>query len=160
MTVAEWASIGYTALLVVLLLFVAAGVVPILATAYQFLAIPFHSVINHYKRAAPYLPRVAVIVPAWNEGAVIGASIERLMALEYPRNSLRVYVVDDASTDNTPDVVVAKAALYPGRVFHLRRDKGGEGKAHTLNHGIRVILQDDWMEALLIMDADVVYLPE
>jgi cellulose synthase/poly-beta-1,6-N-acetylglucosamine synthase-like glycosyltransferase len=68
--------------------------------------------------------------------------------------------VDDASTDNTPDVIAAKAALYPGRVFHLRRDKGGEGKAHTLNHGIRVILQDDWMQALLIMDADVVYLPE
>jgi cellulose synthase/poly-beta-1,6-N-acetylglucosamine synthase-like glycosyltransferase len=47
--------------------------------------------------------------------------------------------------------------MYPGSVFHLRRDKGGQGKAHTLNHGIGVVLTDDWMQALLIMDADVIY---
>lgn len=153
-------DIGYTILLVVLLVFVATGAVPILATLYQFLAIPFHAVINHYKKAKPYLPRVAVVVPAWNEGAVIGASIDRLMALEYPRKSIRIFVVDDASTDNTPDIIRQKALDYPGSVFHLRRDKGGEGKAHTLNFGIRRVLEDDWMQALLIMDADVIYLPD
>ncbi len=146
-------------LVIVLLIFVATGVVPILATAYQFLAIPFHSVKNHYKRAAPYLPRVAVVVPAWNEGLVIAASIDRLMRLEYPLDRLRIYVVDDASTDDTPQVIQAKALEYPGSVFHLRREKGGEGKAHTLNHGLREILKDDWMQALLIMDADVIYQP-
>jgi cellulose synthase/poly-beta-1,6-N-acetylglucosamine synthase-like glycosyltransferase len=160
MTPSEWGTIGYNALLVLLLIFVGIGAIPILATAYQFLAIPFHSVINHYRLARPYLPRVAVVVPAWNEGAVIGATIDRLMALEYPRDRLRVYVVDDASTDDTPEVVLAKAARYPGSVVHLRRNKGGEGKAHTLNHGIRIILNDDWMQALLIMDADVIYLPD
>ena len=45
-------------------------------------------------------------------------------------------------------------------MFHLRREKGGQGKAHTLNHGIRAILDEDWMEALLIMDADVIYTPD
>jgi cellulose synthase/poly-beta-1,6-N-acetylglucosamine synthase-like glycosyltransferase len=160
MTAQDWGSIGLTVLTVVLLIFVATGVVPIVATAYQFLAIPFHAWRNHYSKAAPYLPRVAVVVPAWNEGAVIGASIDRLLALEYPRESLRIYVVDDASTDDTPDVVLAKAAQHPGSVVHLRREKGGEGKAHTLNHGIREILKDDWMQALLIMDADVIYLPD
>lgn len=146
-------------LVIVLLIFVATGVVPILATLYQFLAIPFHSVKNHYKKAAPYLPRVAVVVPAWNEGLVIAASIDRLMRLDYPLDRLRIYVVDDASTDDTPEVIQAKALEYPGSVFHLRREKGGEGKAHTLNHGLREILKDDWMQALLIMDADVIYQP-
>lgn len=144
---------------IVLLVFVATGAFPVLAAAYSFLAIPLHAFRNHYTNAAPFLPRVAIVVPAWNEGAVIAASIDRLMALEYPLERLRVYVVDDASTDSTPDVVLAKAEQYPGNVFHLRRDKGGEGKAHTLNHGIREVLKDDWMEALLIMDADVIYLP-
>ncbi|CAN5494630.1 glycosyltransferase family 2 protein [Lacisediminihabitans sp. H27-G8] len=156
MTVPEIAT---RALEIVLLLFVATGAFPVLTAAYSFLAIPFHSVRNHYRKAAPYFPRVAIVVPAWNEGAVIGTSIDRLIALDYPLDRLRIYVVDDASTDNTPDVVLAKAAQYPGSVFHLRREKGGEGKAHTLNHGIRVVLEDDWMEALLIMDADVIYLP-
>ena len=50
----------------------------------------------------PIFPRTAVLIPAWNEGAVIAGSIDRLMAAEYPPESLRVYVVDDASTDDTP----------------------------------------------------------
>lgn len=155
----NWGEIGIGALQVFLLVLVGTGAIPVLSAALAFLAIPFHAGKNHYKKAAPYLPRVAIVVPAWNEGAVIGQSIERLMALEYPREKLRVYVVDDASTDDTPDVVLSKAALYPGNVFHLRREKGGEGKAHTLNHGIARVLEEDWMEALLIMDADVIYEP-
>ncbi|MEJ3405845.1 glycosyltransferase [Rathayibacter sp. YIM 133350] len=150
----QWGVAGVLVFLVLL------GIVPVLTMAYQFLLVPFHAVRNHYRDAAPYLPNVAVIVPAWNEGAVIGASIDRLMGLEYPDGALRIYVVDDASTDDTPDVVRAKAVQYPGAVFHLRRERGGEGKAHTLNHGIRHVLQDDWMQALLIMDADVIYLPD
>ena len=155
----DWGVFGYSTLVVVLLILVGTGAIPVLAGAMSFIAIPFHARKNHYREAAPYLPRVAIVVPAWNEGAVIGESVDRLMALEYPPENLRVYVVDDASTDNTPDVILAKAAQYPGQVFHIRRDTGGEGKAHTLNAGIRVILEDDWMQALLIMDADVVYLP-
>jgi cellulose synthase/poly-beta-1,6-N-acetylglucosamine synthase-like glycosyltransferase len=158
--VIDWGAVGYNVLQDFLLLLVATGAIPVLSGLMAFLAIPFHAFKNHYGKAAPYLPRVAIVVPAWNEGAVIGESIDRLMALEYPPESLRVYVVDDASTDNTPDVIEAKESAYPGQVFHLRRERGGEGKAYTLNHGIRVILEDDWMEALLIMDADVVYLPE
>jgi cellulose synthase/poly-beta-1,6-N-acetylglucosamine synthase-like glycosyltransferase len=156
----DWALIGFNALTGLLLMFVAAGAIPVLATLFQFLVVPFHASINHYRKAGAYLPNVAVVVPAWNEGRVIAASIDRLMALDYPQQRLRVYVVDDASTDDTPAVVQAKAAEYPGQVFHLRREVGGQGKSHTLNHGIAIVLEDDWMEALLIMDADVIYLPD
>jgi cellulose synthase/poly-beta-1,6-N-acetylglucosamine synthase-like glycosyltransferase len=102
-------------------------------------------------------PNTAIVVPAWNEGAVIGSTVDRLVTMEYPRDNLRVYVVDDASTDDTSQVLSEKQVEYPGRVFHLRRDKGGEGKAHTLNHGLREILADEWCEAVLIMDADVLF---
>lgn len=142
-----------------LIIIVIAGAVPELAASYQFLLIAVHFQRNHYAACEPCFPRTAVLVPAWNEAAVIGASIDRLMLLDYPRDALRIFVVDDASTDGTPDVVLAKAAQYPGNVVHLRREKGGEGKAHTLNHGLGIILADDWMEALLIMDADVIYEP-
>ena len=142
-----------------LVVLVMAGAVPELAAAYQFLLIAVHFRRNHYGACEPYFPRTAIVIPAWNEAAVIGTSIDRLMLLDYPRNALRIFVVDDASTDDTPDVVLAKAAQYPGNVIHLRREKGGQGKAHTLNHGLEIILADDWMEALLIMDADVIYEP-
>ena len=144
----------------VLTAFVIIGTIPVAAGLYQFLLIPFHATRNHYPKAAPYFPRVAVVVPAWNEGAVVGASIDRLVRLEYPPDRLRIYVVDDASTDDTPEVVLGRAARYPGRVFHLRREKGGQGKAHTLNHGLSVLLAGTWVEAVLIMDADVIYQPD
>jgi cellulose synthase/poly-beta-1,6-N-acetylglucosamine synthase-like glycosyltransferase len=136
------------------------GVVPVVAGLYQYLLIPLHVWRNHYRQAARYEPTVAVVVPAWNEGAVIGTSIDRLVRLDYPPDRLRIYVVDDASTDDTPDVVRGRAERYPGQVFHLRREQGGQGKAHTLNHGIRLILADDWAQAVLIMDADVIYRPD
>lgn len=156
----EPAEIGRALLVGVLLLFVAMGAIPVLAGLAQFLLIPAHALRNHYRETGPYLPNVAVLVPAWNEAAVLTTSVERLMALEYPPDRLRVYVVDDASTDNTPEVLAACAARFPGRVMHLRREVGGEGKAHTLNHGLREVLADGWMEALLIMDADVIYAPD
>ncbi len=141
----------------ILIAFVLLGTVPLLSMTYQFLLVGLHPWRDHYNRCEPFQPRVAVLVPAWNEAAVIGHTIDRLMGLHYPPDALRVYVIDDASTDGTPEAVLAKADKYPGRVFHLRREHGGEGKAHTLNHGLRTLLSDSWMQAMLITDADVVY---
>jgi len=142
-----------------LVAFVVIGAVPLLVANYQFLLVALHFRRLHYAKCEPWFPRTAILIPAWNEHAVIGASIDRLMQLEYPPDSLRIYVVDDASTDATPQVIQAKAAEYPGSVFHLRREKGGEGKAATLNHGLGIVLADEWMQAVLIMDADVIYEP-
>ncbi|HEX9064564.1 MAG TPA: glycosyltransferase family 2 protein [Streptosporangiaceae bacterium] len=141
----------------ILVAFVMIGAFPLVTGLYQYALVLGHFLRLHYRKCGPWLPRTAILIPAWNEGAVIGTSIDRLMRLDYPREALRIYVVDDASTDDTPDVVLAKAREYPGSVVHLRREKGGEGKAQTLNHGLAEILRDDWMQALLIMDADVIY---
>ena len=145
--------VGKNTLVVLVLL----GALPLTAAVYQYLLVGLHARRNHYDEVAPTFPNTAILIPAWNEDAVIAASIDRLIQLEYPADRLRIYVVDDGSTDRTPDVVLAKAAEFPGRVFHLRRENGGQGKAHTLNHGLDIILSEDWMEALLIMDADVIY---
>jgi cellulose synthase/poly-beta-1,6-N-acetylglucosamine synthase-like glycosyltransferase len=137
--------------------FVFLGATPVFASLAQYALIGFHGLRTKYRRMAPYYPRCAVVVPAWNEGAVIGVTIEHLLDMEYPPERLRVIVVDDASTDETPDVVQAKVAAHPGQVVHLRRAVGGQGKAHTLNHGIAHLLADDWAEAVLIIDADVLF---
>lgn len=146
-------------LAVLLVGLVALGTVPVMASLLQFLLVGWHRHRDHYDRCADHTPRVAVVIPAWNEGKVIGASIDMLVGMDYPAACLRVLVVDDASTDDTPDVVRAKAAQYAGRVAHLRRARGGQGKAHTLNHGLRWVLADDWAEAVLVMDADVLFEP-
>lgn len=136
------------------------GLVPTLASFAQFLIVGWHGVRNHYALCGDHAPRVAFVLPAWNEAEVIGSSIDSLMSITYPPGKWRIYVVDDASTDHTPAVMQAKMAQYPGSVFHLRREVGGQGKAHTLNHGLRTILAEEWAEAVMIMDADVLFEPD
>lgn len=144
----------------VLIALVLLGALPLVVNTYLCGVIGLRRWRNHYSRCRLHLPRTVVLIPAWNEEAVIGASIDRLVTLDYPADRLRIVVVDDASTDGTPDVLADRMDRYPGRVVHLRREQGGQGKAHTLNHGITWLLDDDWMEALLIMDADVIYEPD
>jgi cellulose synthase/poly-beta-1,6-N-acetylglucosamine synthase-like glycosyltransferase len=133
------------------------GALPLVAGSYQSAIAGLHRFRRDAARGLVPEPRVAVLVPAWNEAAVIGRTIDTLLRLDYPADRLRVYVVDDASTDATPAVVRAKADAHPGRVFHLRREHGGEGKAHTLNHGLRSIGAEGWHAAVLIIDADVIF---
>ena len=136
------------------------AIVPVASGLFQFLLVAFSSTATHLEQTDDYLPRVSILIPAWNEGAVIGATVDRLMALNYPKDRLRVYVVDDGSIDQTPTIAIGKSKQYFGNVFHIRRVAGGEGKAHTLNYGLRALWASDWTQAVLIMDADVIYTPD
>jgi len=55
-------------------------------------------------------PTVSICLPAYNEQASIGATIESLLALDYPPDCKQVLVVSDASTDRTDDIVLGFAA--------------------------------------------------
>ena len=65
----------------VLIALVVLGAFPELAASWQFLLVAGHFWRNHYRACAPVFPRTAILIPAWNEAAVIGTSIDRLMAL-------------------------------------------------------------------------------
>ncbi|MRX27256.1 glycosyltransferase family 2 protein [Kangiella sp. HZ709] len=131
------------------------GVSPLLASLFQFVLIGFHG-----RKPIPHknnFPRLAIIIPAWNEEGVIGNTVESLMKLHYPKSKLKIYIIDDASTDDTPEIAKRKHNLYPENVYHMRRENGGQGKAHTLNYGIKKLLKQGWFEALMIIDADVLF---
>ncbi|MFC3195539.1 glycosyltransferase [Marinicella sediminis] len=146
----NWLTVTCTILVIL-------GSLPLWVSMYQFLIIGIHSRRNHYARTAACYPRVSILVPAWNEASVLTSTIKILMNMSYPKDKLRIYVIDDASTDETPQLMAEKTRQFPNNVFHLRRENGGQGKAHTLNHGIRLVLEEDWSEAFLIMDADVLF---
>jgi cellulose synthase/poly-beta-1,6-N-acetylglucosamine synthase-like glycosyltransferase len=50
-------------------------------------------------------PSVTITVPVYNALSSISATLESLLALDYPRDSLQILVISDASTDGTDDVV-------------------------------------------------------
>ncbi len=56
------------------------------------------------------LPRVTVVVPARDEEDTIGPCVDSVLVADYPADRLQVIVVDDDSSDATPDVVRARAA--------------------------------------------------
>jgi cellulose synthase/poly-beta-1,6-N-acetylglucosamine synthase-like glycosyltransferase len=150
-------QVAYQAAVAVATTLVLLGTVPVLAGAYQFLLVGLSVFRTHLESTEDNLPRVAVLIPAWNEGSVIAPTIDRLMKLDYPKDRLRIYVVDDASSDETPTLTIDRSKRYRGNVFHIRRVAGGEGKAHTLNYGLDELWKGEWTEAILIMDADVIY---
>jgi len=51
------------------------------------------------------VPFISVIVPVHNRPRDIAACLDSLLRLDYPEDKLEIIVVDDASTDDTPDRV-------------------------------------------------------
>jgi cellulose synthase/poly-beta-1,6-N-acetylglucosamine synthase-like glycosyltransferase/peptidoglycan/xylan/chitin deacetylase (PgdA/CDA1 family) len=96
--------------------------------------------------AAPYVPQVAVIVPAYNEAVGIARAVQSLADSDYP--SFEVVVVDDGSTDGTADIA---EALGLDRVRVLRKANGG--KASALNAGIQATLAP----VVVMVDGDTVF---
>lgn len=78
-------------------------------------------------------PLVAAIVPARDEAANIGPCVRSLCAQQYPRDRLRIIVVDDDSSDET-GAIVAALARQDERVTLLRTPPlppGWKGKVHA-----------------------------
>jgi len=99
------------------------------------------------------LPPVSIIVPAYNEGAVLGAAIDALLRIDYP--TFEIIVVDDGSSDDTLATAREWEGMHGGvavRVF----TKANGGKATALNAGIAQARFD----FVFCMDADSTIAPE
>jgi hopene-associated glycosyltransferase HpnB len=101
-------------------------------------------------------PRVAIVVPARNEADVIGPVLQSLLNQDYA-GPLRIYVVDDHSTDATAQV----AAAGGDRVTVISSPElapGWTGKMWALNHGVNAATGFS-PEYFLFTDADIVHDP-
>ncbi|MBD3220142.1 poly-beta-1,6 N-acetyl-D-glucosamine synthase [bacterium] len=96
-------------------------------------------------------PRVSFVVPAFNEEVNIIASVEAILAVDYP--DFEVVVIDDCSTDDTLARLEPLAA--DGRI-RLVRKHVNEGKAMALNDAIPLCTG----ELLMVMDADAMPHPD
>jgi hypothetical protein len=101
---------------------------------------------------APATPRLrfAVVVPARDEEATIGATLAALAALEHPRELVEVVVVADHCTDGT-----AAVAARAGATVWERTDGGG-GKGGALAWALGRLPDVD---AVAVVDADCMVAP-
>ncbi len=79
-------------------------------------------------------PRVAVVVPCWNEEKTIGRTVESLLNLNYPKDKLEIILVDDGSTDGTWEVM----KQYEGTPGIKVIKKANGGKHTATNLGIEM----------------------
>lgn len=109
-------------------------------------------------------PLVSVVVPVYNERRIIHRCLDALLAQTYPQDRREILVVDNNSTDGTPDVV----QQYPVKLLY---ERGIQTSYAARNRGIRhaqgeivaftdadCVPQPDWLASLVsgFSDANVV----
>jgi hyaluronan synthase len=96
-------------------------------------------------------PSMTVIIPAYNEGAMVLQSIESVAKARYPRDRLELLVVDDGSRDDTWRYIQEAAARYPELVVAKRLPRN-RGKRAALAVGF----ESARGEILVTLDSDSV----
>jgi peptidoglycan/xylan/chitin deacetylase (PgdA/CDA1 family) len=101
-------------------------------------------------RRGDALPRVSLVISAYNEEEVIGRKLDNTLQLDYPRELLDVVVVSDASTDRTDEIASEYAARH-GVV--LARQSERAGKTAGLNRTVPTLRGD----IVVFSDANAMY---
>lgn len=112
--------------------------------------------IKKEKRSHAPQKTFAVLVAAHNEEKVVGALIDNLKTLDYPKELYDVFVICDNCTDKTADVVRAHGATAMVRVNDALRGKG---------YAIEWMLKELWAmdrdyDAVVMFDADNLVSPQ
>ncbi len=93
-----------------------------------------------------YYPSVTIIVPCWNEEKTVLKTIHSILNLEYPKDKLEIFIVDDGSTDNTWKVV--QEFTNNPRVKLFQKENGGKHTAVNLG------IEKSKSELIGCLDAD------
>jgi cellulose synthase/poly-beta-1,6-N-acetylglucosamine synthase-like glycosyltransferase len=76
-------------------------------------------------------PFITALIDTYNQESLIADAIQSVVGQDFPASETEILVVDDGSTDNTPDIV----QKFRPRVRYVR--KGNGGQASAFNVGIR-----------------------
>jgi glycosyltransferase involved in cell wall biosynthesis len=94
-------------------------------------------------------PTVSVVVATYNFERFLGRAIDSVLAQDYPAEAIEIIVVDDGSTDGTPELMQA----YEDRVSYIRKENGGH--LSTFDRGIGEATGD----YIALLDGDDEWLP-
>jgi glycosyltransferase involved in cell wall biosynthesis len=96
------------------------------------------------------MPNYSIIIPAYNESARLGATLDRVLAYIAQQNwNAEVIVVDDGSRDNTAGLV--RERMKSAAALRLLENPGNRGKGYSVRNG----MLNGAGEVLLFTDADL-----
>ena len=140
-----------------------------------FLFAVYGALIDYYRRAWMAIPsftasaesirlsrtKISVLVPARNEEANIAACVDSLSRQSYPKDLYEVIVIDDHSTDRTPEIV--GELRYPGLSVQCLRLAETTSDQPVLAHkkwAIETGIGRALGELIVTTDADCLFDPE
>ncbi len=137
------------------LLFWIAVAIPVYAFAgYPVVLLGLRLVIRRRGRKTPPspvpLPRVSLLIPAYNEARVIARKIQNSLALDYPAGRLEIVVVSDGSSDGTAEIAQRMGGV---RVLALPTNRG---KVAALNAAVPELRG----EIIVFSDASAMLAPD
>ncbi|MFA6125919.1 MAG: glycosyltransferase family 2 protein [Bacteroidales bacterium] len=80
-----------------------------------------------------YFPDITLLVAAYNEKDYVDMKIHNSLALNYPKEKLKLVWVTDGSDDGTPDML----AKYPGVIVHHQAARNG--KIAAMNRAVKLV---------------------
>jgi len=97
-------------------------------------------------------PTVTVAVPCYNEQGTIDKTVKSLLSLDYPKDKIKIFLVDDGSTDNTWNVI-QEFKDNPSIVL-LQKENGGK---HT---ALNLAIENTTSEFFGCLDSDSLVHPQ
>lgn len=105
---------------------------------------------------APGCPAFTVIIPAYNESNSVVRAMDSVYSSRYPKEKVRIVMVDDGSTDSTYRLAKNYAAGHTDMDIVVVSKKNG-GKAEALNYGAKNFALG---ELIMCLDADSYLAPD
>ncbi|MCQ2054829.1 MAG: glycosyltransferase [Fibrobacter sp.] len=142
------------------LTYVAIGLLAIFCVFYLWLEVRFYRALGTVRAGASDIepkPDVSILIAARNESEGIRATLDSVLAQDYPGN-WEVWVADDRSTDDTPKILAEYAAKYPERLHVLTITDIPEGVSPK-KQAISKMIEACNGEILCLTDADCLVQP-
>lgn len=115
-------------------------------------AISHEQSIQEIPQTRETLPKVTVIIAAYNEDSCIKARIDNLLSLDYPQSKLTIRIGSDGSSDETAQILKSvKAENFYAHIFEKNR-----GKMSVLND----LVENTTDEIIVMSDANTHFKPD
>ena len=105
-----------------------------------------------------YTPKIAIVIPAYNEVKLIRDKLDNLLQQVHPHDKLHLIVIDSASTDGTPEAVQSWIQAYPHINATLLREPVRRGMVPALNYALKHVPDD--AEVVIFTDVDSFWTPD
>jgi glycosyltransferase involved in cell wall biosynthesis len=97
------------------------------------------------------MPKVDILIPSYNTARYLPFAVESVVAQTF--SDWRILLVDDGSTDNTPELAAEYVQRLGARMKYIRQENAGLPAARN------TAIRNSSAEFLALLDADDIWLP-